>query len=174
MFLAFGKWLIFTRAGRALIGTLALAAALWWAYSTVWQRGYDVADAEAKAAHATLMAQMEAERARFEREARQKEADQRAALHAVAEQYEQEKIDAQERADRTIADLRDGTVRLRNHWQGCIATASLSGAAASAAVADDGAELREQGARDLVHVGESADAQVRGLQAALNACTGAQ
>lgn len=168
----FGRWLIGSQIGRALLLATALGLALWWAYSTVWQRGYDVAAAEGDARLRTLQAQVEADRQASEREARAKEAEQRTALDDVAAKYEQEKADAQAAADSTIADLRSGTVRLRKHWQGCVATAALSRAAASAAVADDGAELREQGAGDLVSVGEACDAQIRGLQAAIRALTG--
>lgn len=167
----FGRWLVTSRIGRALLLATALGLALWWAYSTVWQRGYDVAAAEGDARLRSMQAQIEAERRASERDARAKEAEQRTALDDVAAKYEQEKADAQAVADSTIADLRSGTVRLRQHWQGCVATAALSRAAASSAGADDGAELREQGAGDLVLVGEQADAQIRALQAALTACT---
>lgn len=168
----FGRWLFGSRIGQGLLLAAALGLALWWAYATVWQRGYDVAADEGATALRSLLAQVEADRQASEREARAKEAEQRAALDDVAAQYEQEKADAQAAADSTIADLRSGTVRLRQHWQGCVATAALSRAAASAAVADDGAELREQGAGDLVSVGEACDAQIRGLQSAIRAMTG--
>lgn len=172
MIWALTKELFASRIGQGLIAALLLLALAWWAYSHVWQRGYDVAHDEGATALRSLQAQVEADRQASEREARAKEAEQRAALDDVAAKYEQEKADAQAAADSTIADLRSGTVRLRQHWQGCVATAALSRAAASAAVADDGAELREQGAGDLVSVGEACDAQIRGLQSAIRAMTG--
>ncbi len=168
----FGRWLVTSQIGRALLLATALGLALWWAYATVWQRGYDVAAAEGDARLRSMQAQIEAECRAREREARATDHKHRDALQQIAAQYEQEKADAQAAADSTIADLRSGTVRLRQHWQGCVATAALSRAAASAAVADDGAELREQGAGDLVSVGEACDAQIRGLQAAIRALTG--
>jgi hypothetical protein len=99
----------------------------------------------------------------------------RAAEHAqalkfqgIADNYLQEKADAQAKADRTIADLRAGTVRLRSQWQGCQAR-GVSAAPASASQPDADAQLRSKGASDLVRIAAEADAQIRGLQAALKA-----
>jgi uncharacterized protein involved in exopolysaccharide biosynthesis len=89
-------------------------------------------------------------------------------LQAIAQQYEQDKTDAQAKADRTIADLRAGTVRLRNEWQGCPAR-SVPATAGSTGQPDGDAELRAAGAADLVRIAASADAQIRGLQAAVKA-----
>jgi hypothetical protein len=61
----------------------ALGLALWWAYSTVWQRGYDVAAAEGDLRLRGVLAQIEAERRQSEREARdaeQAEREQQAAI----------------------------------------------------------------------------------------------
>jgi hypothetical protein len=54
----FGRWLVTSQIGRALLLATALGLALWWAYSTVWQRGYDAAAAEgATCACARVLAQ---------------------------------------------------------------------------------------------------------------------
>jgi hypothetical protein len=171
MIWALTKELLTSRIGQALIAALVLLVLAWWAYSSVWQRGYDVAAAEGDARLRSMQAQIEAERRASERDARDAESRHRDALIVAAQQYEKDKIDAQAAADRTIADLRSGAVRLRQHWQGCVATSALSGAAATAAVADDGAELRRQDSGDLVRIGEECDAQVRGLQAVALACS---
>ena len=161
-----------SRLGQGLLLTGALLLALWWAYSTVWQRGYDVAAAEGDARLSGVLAQLEAERRRSGREARDTEQAEREQQAAIGQAYEQGKADAQVAADRTITDLRAGTVRLRDHWQGCEnAKARVPAAPATGSEPDDGAELRRQGAGDLVLVGEQADAQIRALQAALTACT---
>jgi hypothetical protein len=100
--------------------------------------------------------------------ARAKEHEQASQFQAIAQQYEQDKTDAQAKADRTIADLRAGTVRLRSQWQGCQAR-GVSAAPASASQPDADAQLRSKGASDLVRIAAEADAQIRGLQAALKA-----
>lgn len=87
---------------------------------------------------------------------------------AQAAKYEKEKTDAQADADRTIADLRAGNLRLRAAWR-CPAAAHLPAAAASAGEPDASAAAREQGAVDLVRDAADADAQIRGLQAILKA-----
>jgi uncharacterized protein involved in exopolysaccharide biosynthesis len=89
-------------------------------------------------------------------------------LQAIAQQYEQDKTDAQAKADRTIADLRAGTVRLRNEWQGCPAR-GVPATAGSTGQPDAGAELRAKGAGDLIGNAAAADAEIRRLQDILKA-----
>lgn len=90
------------------------------------------------------------------------------ALANIATQYEKEKTDAQAVADRTIADLRAGHLRLRKLWT-CPAPAASAETDTSAGEPDGQAELREQGAADLVRLAAEADAQIRGLQAVIEA-----
>lgn len=130
------------------------------------------AEAEARAELAEVRADIADQRETFERLARATERRQRDELDGVAAIYEQRMTDARKTADRVAADLRAGTERLREHWQGCLATADLSGAASSAAGIDDGAELRRQGAGDLVSVAAECDAQVTGLQSAIRVMQG--
>lgn len=68
-----------------------------------------------------------------------------------------------------VSDLRAGNVRLRQHWQGAVATCDVSRDSAAALAAEREAELREQGAADLVRVAAEADAKVRALQDAYEA-----
>lgn len=175
----FGRWLVTSRIGRALLLTVlglllatALGLALWWAYSTVWQRGYDAAADEGATALRTLQAQVEADRQASEREARAKEAEQRTALDDVAAKYEQEKADAQAAADSTIADLRAGTVRLQRRWQGCETAARVPIAPAGAGEPDGGTADRIESAGRIVRAAAECDAHVRGLQSAIRALTG--
>lgn len=131
------------------------------------------ATAEVRAQLADVRASIAEQREQFEREARATEQRQREALAGVAADYQQRMTDARATSDRVVAELRAGTERLRDHWQGCLATADLSGAASSAAGIDDGAELRRQGAGDLVSVAAECDAQVIGLQSAIRVMQGA-
>lgn len=129
--------------------------------------GYESGLAVGKADVDALQSQMRQAQAEAEASARDIEHQHAAQLSRLAEQYEQERQDAQATADRTIADLRDGAIRLRNEWQGCTAAGSVPAAAGSAGSADDGAALRAAGAADLVRAAAECDAQVRGLQDAL-------
>ena len=80
-------------------------------------------------------------------------------IAAIADQYEQDKANAQKAADRTIADLRAGNLRLQNRWRGCV-----SGAPAAPGEPDAAAADREQGAADIVRASAEADATIRALQ----------
>lgn len=88
-----------------------------------------------------------------------------AALAEVAQQYEQDKADAQDRADRVVADLRAGNERLHQRWQAAIATSELSAAATSSGQFDAAAEDRAESAAAIVRAAIEADAQIRRLQA---------
>ena len=90
-------------------------------------------------------------------------------LAAVATQYEQDKINAQADADRVVSDLRAGNRRLQSLWQGSQATARLSGAVASAASADAEDRLREESAGRIIGAVAECQAQVKGLQAIVEA-----
>lgn len=84
--------------------------------------------------------------------------------------YEKEKSDAKAAADRNLADLRAGTLKLRNEWS---CTPQLAAAVSKAANAGPGtdaaADLRYKDASDIVRLADDADAQIRVLQAALRA-----
>jgi hypothetical protein len=106
--------------------------------------------------------------------ARTAEQDKAKALADIGAAYEKGKEDANASAAAVVADLRAGNLRLRDHWQGCVATAGLSAASAAAASGDGGAELRARGAGDLVRLGARCDAQVRALQATVREDRGAR
>ena len=92
-------------------------------------------------------------------QARKAEQEKAQAIAAIADQYEQDKANAQKAADRTIADLRAGNLRLQNRWRGCVPGTPASPGEPDAAAAD-----REQGAADIVRAAAEADAQIRALQ----------
>ena len=124
---------------RILIAITSLAL---WTFATFWvgwewrDRSADIkklrADLElAAAANDALVETLDAERAKA------------AELAAIAGKYEQDKINAQAAADRTIADLRAGNVRLQNRWAGCTAVPQ---AAATAGQPDGAADDRIESA----------------------------
>jgi hypothetical protein len=145
--------------------TLAVLLGAWrWHVATV--------DTAVEAARAQWQADLDADRAESEREARDIEAAHRSALAAVETHYQQELEDAQSRADHLVSDLRAGNVRLRSLWQGCEnAAARVPATATTPAGVDALAELRAAAAARIVRVGAQCDAQIRGLQAALTAAT---
>lgn len=106
-------------------------------------------------------------------DARRLEQRWRDRLDEIAEQYEQERADAEQTHRDVVADLESGAARLRAHWQGCVATSDLSAAAQAAASADVATKLREQGAADLVRLGAQCDAEIRAWQGYARAVTGA-
>ena len=86
------------------------------------------------------------------------------AQNAVSAAYEKGKNDAEAAAKRTIADLRNGTVVMRERWTACKASADLPAAAAGPSEPDATAADREQSAGRIVQAAAQCDAQVRGLQ----------
>lgn len=138
--------------------------------------GWEWRDRSSDAEMATLVAQHATEMAGHERAAR--EASERARsserartedLAAIAEQSEVRIREIQSEADTLAADLRAGNVRLRQHWQGAIATCGVSRDSAAAFAAEREAELRAEGAADLVRLAADADARVTALQDAYEA-----
>ena len=90
-------------------------------------------------------------------------------MAGIAAQYEQERINAQDMADRVIADLRAGNERLHVRWQACAATSDVSAAATASGQLDAGADDRAASAAAIVRAAAECDAQVKGLQAVIRA-----
>lgn len=88
---------------------------------------------------------------------------------AIAVKYEDEKRAIETESARTVADLRAGNLRLRKLWEAPAATADLSRAVASAGQPDDQAADRAESAGRIVRAAAECDAQVRGLQAVIEA-----
>lgn len=138
----------------ALIAMLAGSGWLGWE----WRDRSAEADANRKLAESAA-----AETAAVER-ARALERDSAERINRLAEAYEQDKRNREESHANDLARLATGADRLRAHWQGCKATADLSGYAASAALADAAEQLRRKDTADLIGIGREADAKERALQ----------
>lgn len=154
------------------VGAAVVLAAILGAGWAGWEwrdRSADIEAAEARVKAEKVIGEFhKAEREASER-ARLAERARVDGLAAIAEQSEVRIREIQSEADAVVADLRAGNVRLRQHWQGAIATCDLSRDSAAALAAEREAELREQGAADLVRLAAEADAQVRALQEAYEA-----
>lgn len=149
--------------GIAALGLLVMAGGFGYV------KGHAAGKAAGDARVAALTAQYAQAQAKAEAEARAKEQTSAAAMAAIDARHAQELKDAQAKSDAVIADLRDGTLRLRREWAGCQATAGVSGAATGAGEPDGAAELRAASAARVVRVAAEADAQIRVLQAVIQA-----
>jgi hypothetical protein len=101
-------------------------------------------------------------------QARAAEHEQAAGIAAIDSQHEQDMQNAKANADRTIAGLRAGTIRLRAEWSCTPALATeVSRAAGGAGEPDAAAQLRAEGAGHLIGNADEADAEIKALQAIL-------
>ncbi|PJK07996.1 endopeptidase [Lysobacteraceae bacterium NML95-0200] len=155
-----------TAAIKALL-VLLLAAVI----GLLWYRGQAV---NAVAKQETAEAQMQTLQAERDALAAALEHSHQHALamESAAQKYEQEKQDAEQRAEKLAADLRTGAVRLRERWQGCPASPSVPAVASSSGQPDAGAEDRSESAARIIGAAAECDAQVRGLQAVIRADRG--
>lgn len=116
-----------------------------------------------KAAGATALAKSEADA-----RAKEQAADQHMAV--ITQTYEQDKANAKANYDSNVAALRAGTLKLRSEWSCTPAlAASVSAASSGGSGADASAQLRQQGASDLVRNADNADAMIKALQAVVAA-----
>jgi hypothetical protein len=152
---AVARWLLGTEPGRyLLLAAIVLAAGMW-----AW-------DARFSAGRASVLAEQAAAADRAKVAAALNALDNymagaKASADIGAEQ-EQRHADALAARDRTIADLRAGNLRLRDHWA---CTVPADAAAGPGAGGDDAAERRREGAGDLVRVADTADADLAACQA---------
>lgn len=85
---------------------------------------------------------------------------------AIATQYQEALLDANRKHDRTVADLRAGSLKLRDLWRGCKVPAA--GQAAPGGSEPDGeADDRAESAARIVRAAATCDAQVIALQSIL-------
>lgn len=96
--------------------------------------------------------------------ARTLEQEMQAAIDNVAKRYEEKRREEREVEADTIADLRDGNLRLRNHWQGCEATSRVSADSITSSILDARAAAREASAGAIVRAGRQCDNWIIGLQ----------
>lgn len=137
--------------------------------------GHHVAYAEGSAKLSALQAQdaqaiaaQEAQLAKAQADALAKQQADAQHLAVIQQTYEEDKAHAKAQSDATIAALRAGTLRLRDEWNTCAATASpgdMSKASPGRSSAPTAADLRYEDASHLVLYADQADAEIRALQA---------
>lgn len=98
-----------------------------------------------------------------------KERAKNEALVEISTKYEADKREIETAAERTVADLRAGNLRLRQLWEAKAATADLSATVAAASQPDDGAADRKESASRIVRAAAECDAQVVRLQEVIRA-----
>lgn len=140
-----------------LVVVLALAAVLGW---SLWRMQVHKGEAEAAANDARVAA----ESAAAIGEVLASERASAAKMTDVGVAHEEDRKDAEQVPAAVVADIADGTLRLRKQWAAC-ETARLSEASASAAERDALTELRRKDQGDLVRIGRDADDQIRACQA---------
>lgn len=150
------RWLLGTEVGRYVLVAAVVIVAGVWAWDARFSAGHAAAVAEQAAA---------ADRAQVAAAIRALDAYMAGAQASADIGLEREKGHAAALAarDRTIACLRDGSCRLREHWT-CPALPAGTTAAAGAG-SDEAADLRRAGSGDLVRVGDTADADLIACQA---------
>ncbi|GHH56103.1 lysis system i-spanin subunit Rz [[Pseudomonas] boreopolis] len=143
-----------------------VAFALWSAgmFASGWAWRGDRAEGEEAKRH---IAVAEAESAKVQ-QVRQVEHQQAEAMAEIGAKHEEDRQAAAAVPDAVVAELRAGTLRLRNDLATCN-TARLSEAAASASQRDEGAQLRAEIAGSVVRIGRDADDQLRACQAVVRA-----
>lgn len=121
------------------------------------------------ASHSATMANI-AEKTAIAKQAAHKAAqDYHTDLDAARSETRKEFTDALGIQDGVVAGLRAGNQQLRKQWQGCVNRRHLPGDVEAGSGADEGTDLREEGAGDLIGGSAQADAWIRGLQRELTA-----
>lgn len=163
--LAVLSWLrrVPTWAWAVLAAVVLLAGAYRWAYS----RGAESVQAEWDTERTALALQAEAQKA----EAAAKEAKDAAAFAVLADNLRKENERAKQDADRTIADLRRGAVRLRDRFTCPRAMPQAAGSAARSDEAGQGGFTVEDAsvALGIARDGDAAIRQLTACQAILSA-----
>lgn len=95
--------------------------------------------------------------------AKRAESAQAGAIATAIDKFREGQKNAKQTGASVTAGLNDGSVKLREHWQGC--PKHLPTAAAGSERSDEGARLRAASAGRVVATGADADAQVTALQA---------
>lgn len=101
--------------------------------------------------------------ARLDRENAAAEAKAKTEAEAIGEKRNRDAIDQIANRDRLIADQRNGIIRLRQLWQGCVSGPKAGDATSLPGGSVSADELRAEGAADLVRIAEDADSRVARL-----------
>lgn len=107
--------------------------------------------------------------AAFEADARQRERNHQLDLKEIESAYQERMRHVQTGADRLVADLRAGTVQLREQWRGCVAASAVPGADGAEPGTDGGADLQAAGVGRIAGIVGTCDAHVSGLQDVIRA-----
>lgn len=140
---------------------IALVVFSFWAGWEWRDRSADLAVSigEAKQAN-TIVAQVN--------DARATEHHQANTMASIGALHEQDRAAGPAVAEAVVAELRAGSLRLRNGWAGC-ETQRLSDAAAATAERDAATERRAEFAGAVVRAGRDADDQLKACQAVVAA-----
>lgn len=156
-----------------LLAMLLVGGGAWWhGHHT----GYDTASVKMQSKIDKLNTQIAQERETASEAARLAERKHSAEMATAYGNYQENLKNAKADSDRLVADLRAGSVRLRDHWNTCVAASVLPGIAGSAGPPDADTELRaaHQGqvfedVAGQVRDSAEADATIRALQAIVKA-----
>lgn len=168
-----GAWAAITSPlGLTIMLAVGLAFAGWRIHDTIYDAGAESRQAEIDGLNADIKRMVRESKEAHDKavaDARAVEVAQAKALADIAAKFNQERDDARKDSEKLLADLRAGNVRLRREWQGCEAGAAgrVPAGAGSGPGAHADAELRREGARDLVGGADECDATIRGLQAVI-------
>ena len=105
-----------------------------------------------------------------EKEARQEEHKQADNLAEIGAKHEEDRTKAEAVPAAVVAELRDGSIRLRDGWASC-ETQRLSQASAAAVERDAATQRREEFASRVVRIGRDADDQLSACQAVIREYT---
>ncbi len=145
---------------KLAIAAVLLALSFW--------AGWEWRDRSADVATATRNTSDARTEVKAQSDARATETQQASALANIGDTHEQDREAAKAVPDAVVADLRAGTLKLRNDLATCH-TRRLSEAAAGAVQRDATAELRADIAGAIVRAGRDADDQLRACQAVVSA-----
>jgi hypothetical protein len=138
-------------------GVIGLVLVLGWGHLR-----YNAGQANVQAKFDAYRADLKAKTAEAARLAKAAQEAQAGAIKAAVEDYKKGLSDAKATGDAVAAGVRDGSLRLQDHWRGC---PPVPGPAGGGPVRDAGADVRAASAGRVVAAGAGADAQVRALQA---------
>lgn len=159
-----------TDTAKAIIGLISLcliAFLAWKGLSAVYTMGYDAANVRAEKVIGEFMA---AERDAVQQAREAEQAAQAKVDRIGAEEYERGYLAGQDSKARTIAGLRDGTVRLRREI-GALYTERLSSTAETSVILTAAAQRGEEIIGAAAGVGAECDARQLGWQRYAEAVT---
>lgn len=150
-----------------LVALIALAAFAVWS-AAMFGAGWAWRGDRAEGSEARQQAATDKDSLSVERQARATEHQQAEGLATIGAKHEESRTAAEAVPAAVVADLRAGTLQLRDDLATC-STSLLSQAVAGAVERDAHAQLRAEVAGAVVQVGRDADDQLRACQAVIKA-----